>query len=90
MTAKMASVEQRAHQTRYLISLEASETSLLSLRKLRPRVDPWRIAIPLTAQDLNDISFGDIDPRSASLRLPVYLVDGHQIECHQTCNLDLL
>lgn len=58
MTAKVPSVVQRAHQTRYLISLEASETLLLSFRKLRPSVEAWRIAIPLTAQDLCDISLG--------------------------------
>jgi len=56
MTANKRSVEQSAHQTRYLISLEPSDTSPLSFRRLRPRVVACRIATPLTVHDLGPVS----------------------------------
>ena len=52
MTASIRSIEQRAHQTRYLTSLEEFVTFFESFRRLRPRAEAWRIAIPLMAHDL--------------------------------------
>ena len=55
ITANLRSTEHRAHQTRYLISLGVSSTSLLSFRRLSPRVVACRIAMPLATHDLDII-----------------------------------
>lgn len=55
MTDSVRSRLHNAHQTRYRISFEISTTSLLSLRKLRPRVAACLIAVPLVAQDLGGV-----------------------------------
>ena len=52
ITASTRSRLHNDHQTRYLISFELSETSLLLFCKLRPRVVACLTAMPLIAQDL--------------------------------------
>lgn len=84
------------HQTRYRISFDMLDVSLLSLRRLIPIAIADRIETPQILHDLGQVVSAvikegpDKDVLTGSALIPIDLAHYQEIECSQAFNLHLL